>query len=242
MKSSIDRLNASSAAARMPGKISGKVTFQKVVHSFAPRSIAASSRWRREALHPGADRHDDVADVEHDVGDEDRLTQREQRAAGKRVPRLRAVADEQRQQARPEHDLRGRHRDEDEQVGRPSGPGTRSASAPSAIASRAWSPRASRSSRRSGSPEGVLEAEPPERFAQAASEKSPPDEVEAARWVVEQNSVITAIGSSRYSDREGGERGQAPVEEAARCGSEAGGARGRRRAGRRAAAISRPPR
>ena len=46
MKSSIDSENASSAAAMMPGKISGKVTFQKVTHSFAPRSIAASSRWR----------------------------------------------------------------------------------------------------------------------------------------------------------------------------------------------------
>ncbi len=30
----------------MPGRMSGKVTFQKVVHSLAPRSIAASSRWR----------------------------------------------------------------------------------------------------------------------------------------------------------------------------------------------------
>ena len=30
----------------MPGKMSGNVTFQKVVHSLAPRSIAASSRWR----------------------------------------------------------------------------------------------------------------------------------------------------------------------------------------------------
>ena len=30
----------------MPGRMSGNVTFQKVVHSFAPRSIAASSRWR----------------------------------------------------------------------------------------------------------------------------------------------------------------------------------------------------
>ena len=45
-KSSIDRLNASSAAARTPGRISGKVTFQNVVTSLAPRSIAASSRRR----------------------------------------------------------------------------------------------------------------------------------------------------------------------------------------------------
>ena len=44
-KSSIDRLNASSAAAMTPGRISGKVTLRNVVSSFAPRSIAASSRW-----------------------------------------------------------------------------------------------------------------------------------------------------------------------------------------------------
>ena len=34
-KSSIERLNASSAAAMIPGRISGKVTFQKVWNSFA---------------------------------------------------------------------------------------------------------------------------------------------------------------------------------------------------------------
>src|SRR5664279_5995753 len=47
MKSSIDREKASRLAARTPGKISGKVIFQKVVSSSAPRSIAASSRRRR---------------------------------------------------------------------------------------------------------------------------------------------------------------------------------------------------
>ena len=45
-KSSIDSAKASSAAARMPGKISGRVTLRKVVNSSAPRSIAASSRER----------------------------------------------------------------------------------------------------------------------------------------------------------------------------------------------------
>ncbi len=45
-KSSIERLKASSAAAMMPGRISGKVTFQNVTISVAPRSIAASSRRR----------------------------------------------------------------------------------------------------------------------------------------------------------------------------------------------------
>ena len=43
-KSSIDRLKARSAAANTPGRMSGKVTLRKVVSSFAPRSIAASSR------------------------------------------------------------------------------------------------------------------------------------------------------------------------------------------------------
>src|SRR5581483_5405211 len=42
-KSSIDRANASSPPASMPGKISGRVTFQKVTHGVAPRSCAASS-------------------------------------------------------------------------------------------------------------------------------------------------------------------------------------------------------
>src|SRR6478609_284206 len=45
-KSSIERLNESSAAAMIPGRINGKVTFQNVVSSFAPRSIAASSSRR----------------------------------------------------------------------------------------------------------------------------------------------------------------------------------------------------
>ena len=43
MKSSIDSANASSAAARMPGVISGSVTFKNVRVGDAPRSIAASS-------------------------------------------------------------------------------------------------------------------------------------------------------------------------------------------------------
>ena len=45
-KSSMDRENARSAAAITPGKMSGNVTRQNVVHSFAPRSIAASSSLR----------------------------------------------------------------------------------------------------------------------------------------------------------------------------------------------------
>ena len=43
MKSSIDRANDSNAAARMPGRISGKVTFQNVRTGDAPRSWAACS-------------------------------------------------------------------------------------------------------------------------------------------------------------------------------------------------------
>src|SRR5215831_13788743 len=37
-------------AARTAGTISGSVTFWKVVHSLAPRSIAASSRWRSKPI------------------------------------------------------------------------------------------------------------------------------------------------------------------------------------------------
>ena len=45
-KSSIESANASRPAAMMPGMISGSVTRMNVTSSFAPRSIAASSRWR----------------------------------------------------------------------------------------------------------------------------------------------------------------------------------------------------
>src|SRR6266511_3266983 len=45
-KSSTESANARSAAARMPGAINGSVTRVNVVHSLAPRSMAASSRWR----------------------------------------------------------------------------------------------------------------------------------------------------------------------------------------------------
>src|SRR5205085_3553749 len=45
-KSSTESANASSAAEMIPGAMSGSVTLPNVVHSFAPRSIAASSRWR----------------------------------------------------------------------------------------------------------------------------------------------------------------------------------------------------
>ena len=45
-KSSMESANASSAPAAMPGAISGSVTRRNVANGFAPRSIAASSRWR----------------------------------------------------------------------------------------------------------------------------------------------------------------------------------------------------
>ncbi len=43
-KSSIESAKPSSAAASIAGAISGNVTLRNVVSSFAPRSIAASSR------------------------------------------------------------------------------------------------------------------------------------------------------------------------------------------------------
>ncbi len=44
-KSSTDSAKARSADAATPGAISGSVTLRNVVHSFAPRSAAASSMW-----------------------------------------------------------------------------------------------------------------------------------------------------------------------------------------------------
>src|SRR5262249_44471725 len=49
-KSSIEIAKHRSSAAKMAGAISGNVTFRNVTHSFAPRSIAASSRWRSNPI------------------------------------------------------------------------------------------------------------------------------------------------------------------------------------------------
>src|SRR5207244_13196164 len=49
-KSSMERANESRSPARMAGAISGRVTFAKVTNSLAPRSIAASSRWRSKPI------------------------------------------------------------------------------------------------------------------------------------------------------------------------------------------------
>ena len=49
-KSSIESANPSSAALRIAGASSGSVTLRNVVHSLAPRSIAASSRCRSKSI------------------------------------------------------------------------------------------------------------------------------------------------------------------------------------------------
>ena len=96
MKSSIDRLNARSPAATTPGRISGNVTFQNVTHLVRPE---VHRRLLKPAVEPDsrAHRDHDVADVEHDVGDEDRLDAEWEEQAGHddRIGR-----DEQGEQAR----------------------------------------------------------------------------------------------------------------------------------------------
>src|SRR5207249_7196509 len=49
-KSSTETAKQSSIDARIAGAIRGSVTLRKVAHSFAPRSIAASSRWRSKPI------------------------------------------------------------------------------------------------------------------------------------------------------------------------------------------------
>ena len=70
----VDREREAEQRARRgsPGAISGSVTLRNVVHSFAPRSIAASSRWRSKPIEARLHGDDDEADDEHDVRDEDR--------------------------------------------------------------------------------------------------------------------------------------------------------------------------
>ena len=49
-KSSIESAKASIAPAMIPGQISGRVIFRKVVNGSAPRSLAASSRLRSKPI------------------------------------------------------------------------------------------------------------------------------------------------------------------------------------------------
>ena len=49
-KSSIESANPRSAAASIAGASNGRVILRKVVTSSAPRSIAASSRWRSKSI------------------------------------------------------------------------------------------------------------------------------------------------------------------------------------------------
>ena len=49
-KSSIERAKPSSAALRIAGASSGSVILRNVVNGPAPRSIAASSRWRSKSI------------------------------------------------------------------------------------------------------------------------------------------------------------------------------------------------
>ena len=49
-KSSTERAKPSSAAESTAGAITGSVTLRKVVHPFAPRSMAASSRCRSNVI------------------------------------------------------------------------------------------------------------------------------------------------------------------------------------------------
>ena len=162
----------------MPGRINGNVTFQNVTHALAPRSIAASSRWTGKPASLCPHRDDDVADVEHDVGDQDRHEV-------EREERRRADGHVERQERGAEDDLGRRHRQEDEQVGdRP---------APEAVARQGQGDHRAERRRDGGREERDLEARD-DRLLEAAhvehvepgvEREALPDDVALSGWVVE---------------------------------------------------------
>ena len=99
-----------------PGRMSGKVTFQNVVHSLAPRSMAASSRWRGKLASRAftvtttklmLNMMWAIRTVRMFSGNSNALGQWQLDGG-----------DEHGQQRGTEHDLRRRHRQEDQHVGR----------------------------------------------------------------------------------------------------------------------------
>ena len=120
MKSSIESENASSAAgqdARQDQREGHLPERRPLVRPEVHRRLLEVAR---EPLHPGPDGDDHVADVEHDVGDEDRLdAEREQRAAGQRAANGSvAVPTNIVSRLAPSTISGRRHRDEHEQVRR----------------------------------------------------------------------------------------------------------------------------
>ena len=71
MKSSIDRANASRAAARMPGSSSGNVTFQNVRIGDGAEVLGGLFEPEVETADAGPHGERDEAHLEHDVGDDD---------------------------------------------------------------------------------------------------------------------------------------------------------------------------
>ena len=118
MKSSIESEKASRAPAMMPGRISGKVTFQNVAHGVAPRSMAASSRWCGKPCIRA--RTVTTTKLMLNMMWAIRMVWT---PSGKsdppvtRLPWFGGGPDEQGEQARAQHDLGCGHRDEDEQAG-----------------------------------------------------------------------------------------------------------------------------
>ncbi len=118
--------------------------------------------------------HDDEADVEHDVREEDR-----------REPERHAVVQEKREERRAHDDLRGRHREEDEQVRRPV-----SAEAVANQGERHQRPDRRRDDGREDrdderQPDGRAELRVVERVQPVVQREALPLEVEAADRVVE---------------------------------------------------------
>ena len=153
--------------------MSGNVTFQNVVHSLAPRSIAASSRWRGKPCIRA--RTVTTTKLMLNMMWAMRIVWM---PSGKSRPPVSVGtapgrADEQRQQARAEDDLRRRHRDEDEQVrARPAaelvaGQGERDERA-EGVATIVETNATTRLVTH-----GVAEAGRPNGFSQASSENSP---------------------------------------------------------------------
>ena len=105
MKSSIDRANDSSAAARMPGRMQRERDLPERSQRRRPEVLSCLFERPVEPADAGPHRERDEAHLEHDVGDHDG-----------REPPVDVPVEEQRGERRAEHDLGRRQRKHQEEV------------------------------------------------------------------------------------------------------------------------------
>ena len=217
-KSSTERANARRNPARIPGADERKRDLEERRQRVGVEIRRRLFEMLVFARQPGAHRHDHEADVEHDVRDQDR-DETELEAENPERP----LIEEKRQERGAHHDLRGGHRQEDEEVRR-----TLAEELVADERHRHQRPDDRREEARGErdldrEPHGIAEARVVERMEPVVEREALPGEVEAADRVVEREHDDDHDRDQQVGEREHcEERERVPTHERPRAAEHAG--------------------